>query len=712
MVELSGSKRFWISFTNSGWKYLLYQLIFIVLSQQIGRLIWFIGNVYWLQPLGIGEYIKVFLVGFYFDAPVVAYCFLPVWIWWSLAPTTITIKNYLFRGIATVLIFTTVLLNAIDAGYSNVTSKRSGKELLDVLADPANNVSNYIIDYWWGVILILVFGWVIWRFFPVPKEFGPWISSTQSSKRKTIHRTQSELSPKNLNTCTKTVIYTWSWIVFRFFFVSVIILFLGRGGTRLRPLRASDAAEFVVPEISPLLVSTPFSMISSFQSAGLTEVQWLDTNIEIWHLRGNATAIGEFIKNDFSSKKNDVTGKASAIASINSTSRNSTRSNVVLIVVESLARDYTGFLNGAPYTPFLDKLAKNPDAVVFPFCFANGTKSIEMAPSIFAGMPNLMEDFFITSSYSTNRFTNVFGWMKSIKYTTQFFHGSNNGTMGFRSFFKGGGLQEYYGIDEYPNKEVDFDGHWGIFDEPYLQYVSKKLTLNQQPFFSSVFTLSSHHPYAIPESLKSKFPGSNLTVQKTIAYADYSLEKFFQSACKEPWFENTIFIITGDHTSHGTLGYFYSPSGHYEVPFMIFAPGKGAILHSNFTKEITQKSCSQLDILPTTLSFALNVSNLSIGMGRSLLDSSYKGYSYHYDKGLYYIIQYPYVLIMNERGETMEFYQQRRNSNKKESLENSNNKEIQAKKMELVSQLKSAIQGYRRGLITNQWDRLFNFRNQ
>ena len=712
MTKLSGYSTYWKLLVNSRWKYLLFQLLFIILTQQIGRLIWFVGNVYWLQPLGVWEYFQVFLIGFYFDAPVVAYLFLPVWVWWSFAPSTITIKNYLFRGISTGLIFSTVLLNAIDAGYSNVTSKRSGKELLDVLADPANKVSNYILDYWWGVILIFLFGWLIWRFFPVPKVEVTSKKTAQPSKTNSIEIDSSDDKSRNQQLPSKSLWYPLSSTLLRFLLIVLVILFFGRGGTRLRPLRASDAAEFVVPEISPLLVSTPFSMISSFQSAGLTAVQWLNQGSESFHLHGNSLSLGDYIKNNYSDNHSGYKPNLSTIDSSILTQNKTRKSNVVLIVVESLARDYTGFLNGAPYTPFLDKLAKNPDAVVFPFCFANGTKSIEMAPSIFAGMPNLMEDFFITSSYSTNRITNVFGLMKSMNYTTQFFHGSNNGTMGFRSFFKSGGLQEYFGIDEYPSKEVDFDGHWGIFDEPYLQYFSKKLSQNQQPFFSSVFTLSSHHPYAIPESLKSKFPGSNLTVQKTIAYADYSLEKFFQSASKESWFENTIFIITGDHTSHGTLGYFYSPSGHYEVPFLIFAPGKGDALRSSFTTEITQKTCSQLDVFPTSLSFAFDMPNLSIGMGRSLLDSSYKGYSYHYDKGLYYIIQYPYVLIMNEQGENIEFYKQLRNSNKKENLENSPLPEVQLKKTELLFHLKAAVQGYRRGLTSNQWDRLFNYRNQ
>jgi len=678
---------------NYPWRFLLYQLLFVILMQQLGRLIWFFGNAYWLQPLGIWEYSKVFFIGFYFDLPLVAYCFAPLWIWWVLFPYSIHKRNYFVRSIAVLLLFLTLLLNAIDAGYSNVTSKRSGKELLDVLLDPANNLSTYILDYWWGVLLMLGLALFLWRYFPMPPK-----QEIYPIRRKSLLLLPVSFKGRNFVN-----------LGLRFILIMGMLLFAGRGGTRLRPLRASDASEFVLPEISPLLVSTPFSIISSFQSNKLKLVNWV--NNPQGKVLANSLPISLII-DQLKVHKAIKDSLSFTTSPDNYLANNKTypSPNIVLIVVESLARDYTGFLNGAPYTPFLDKLAKNPDAVVFPYCFANGTKSIEMAPSIFAGMPNLMEDFFITSSYSTNRFTNAFGYLRKLNYTTQFFHGSNNGTMGFRSFFKSGGLQEYYGINEYPHADIDFDGHWGIFDEPYLQYVCKRLSENKQPFFSSVFTLSSHHPYAIPKALEKQFPGANLTVQKTIAYADYSLEKFFESARKQPWFTNTIFIITGDHTSHGTLGYFYSPSGHYEVPLLVFAPGRGSTLQPTMNPVILQKTCSQLDILPTCLSYVWNTSTVRLGMGRSLLDSSYAGYSYHYDKGLFYIIQYPFVLVLNDRGECVDFYRQLRNSNKQESLLTSQNAEFLNKKMELFQQLKATIQLYRTALTSNRWDELFNNR--
>ena len=656
----------------------VFQAVFLFLLQQFNRLLWFLGNVFWLQPLGIGEYLQAFWVGAYFDLPVMAYVFAPLWIWWAIAPSSVHRRNYAFRGVATLLAFFTMLLNVIDAAYSNVTSKRSGKELIDVVMDPANSISGYLLDYWWGLILLIISALLIWRWFPMPEK-----TEGRSVKGDLIHDLPGSGNHSTPHGNLPSKIRGALLISARLLTVGLIILLAGRGGSRLRPLQASDASEFVLPEIAPLVVSTPFNLFSSFQTNGLKSVNWCST---------------QQIDSQFLGTTKPFSQVHLSHAPM----------NLVVIVVESLARDYTGFLNGAPYTPFLDKLSKNPDAVVLPYCFANGTKSIEMAPSLFAGLPSLMEDFFITSNYSTNRFTNAFGYFNRWGYQTSFFHGSNNGTMGFQSFLKSGGLQRYSGIDEYPQSDSDFDGHWGIFDEPYLQQYCKELSAMKAPFFSSVFTLSSHHPYTLPKNLPVHLPGSEKTVQKTIAYADFALQRFFESAQKQPWFSNTLFLITGDHTSHGTLEYFYSPSGHYEIPALFYAPGKQSKINSLFNQKTVLKTCSQLDLIPSAVAFISGETDVRLGQGRSVLDTAYNGYSYHFDKGLYYIIQYPYVLVMNQEGDCLDFYKQIRNSNRKESCITSNELKIIDQKYRMQLHLKMAVQSYRNALINNQWDQQFN----
>ena len=649
--------------TNSN---LFKQLLFAFGILSISRLVWFVANVFWLPPIGIDEYVYAHLVGIYFDIPVVIGLFLPVWIWviggHSWRDRFPAINRILFViSSMTVLIF-----NGIDTGYSQVTAKRSGYELFDILGDDANRFAPYIIDNWYIILGLAAMGYFIYRWVPIRGHY-PDINFRMRPLRGLI--------------ATLT-------------FAAICLLGF-RGGFQLRPLRAIDASNFVQPEIAPLVTSTPLQIISTWKRNGLPNFEF---DIQF---PANSAITSEPKTSASQHWLFDNSTALSPFPMSRTLGGGWVQPNIVVIVVESLARDYTGFGNGTQFTPYLDRLAADPNTLYFPYCYANGTKSIEMVPSIFCGMPSLMSEFYVTSAYASNKVNNAYKLAKG--YKTAFFHGSNNGTMGFQSFLKQTGLQQYHGIDQYPSDlyQRDFDGNWGIFDEPYLQHFIRCMdTMNdgKQPVFASVFTLSSHHPYTIPKPYLNKLPGTPETVQHTIAYADIALQKFFQTAATKPWFNNTVFVITGDHTSHSDKEYFYSQSGHYEVPFLIYAPGidiKHINEKPNQSEELrnqqlriqqpqtftnpprnewadiintaTQKTLSQCDIIPTLWNL-LGANNPRLGFGRSAFDLNYKGYSTHIDKDLYYIIQYPFVLALDQQGKVVDYHKQLRNNNKAQKL--------------------------------------------
>ena len=651
--------------TNSN---LFKQMLFAFGILSISRLVWFVANVFWLPPIGIDEYVYAHLVGIYFDIPVVALIYLPVWMWvvfGDLWRERLPNINRILFLISTMIV---LIFNGIDTGYSQVTAKRSGFELFDTLGDDANRFAPYLTDNWYIILGLAAMGYLIYRWVPVRGQYP-----------------DINFRARPLRGLFATAAFGGLWLL------------SFRGGFQLRPLRAIDASNFVQPEIAPLVTSTPLQIISTWQRNGLPDFEF-----EI-QFPANSTITSD-PKNSRAHKwLFDNSTTLAPFPMSRTLGGGWVQPNIVFIVVESLARDYTGFGNGKPFTPFLNKIAADPQTIQFPYCFANGTKSIEMVPSIFCGMPSLMSEFYVTSAYANNKVNNAYQLAKG--YKTAFFHGSNNGTMGFQSFLKQTGLQQYHGIDQYPSDlyNRDFDGNWGIFDEPYLQHFSNCLdTLNNpnNPFFASVFTLSSHHPYTIPTPYLNKLPGSPGTVQHTIAYADIALKKFFQTASTKPWFNNTDFVITGDHTSHSDKEYFYSQSGHYEVPFLIYSPGlnfnecliqKGNHKIKEYAKSvapgwhtITQspwaqksvdsilqiaknKTLSQCDILPTLWDL-LGANNPRLGFGRSAFDPSYKGYSTHIDKDLYYIIQYPFVLALNQQGEVVDYHKQLRNNNNAQKL--------------------------------------------
>src|SRR5690554_8103416 len=95
--------------------------------------------------------------------------------------------------------------------------------------------------------------------------------------------------------------------------------------------------------------------------------------------------------------------------------------------------------------------------------------------------------------------------LKKNGFHTFFFHGAFNGSQNFDQYAAVAGFDRYYGKNEYKGPE-SFDGKWGVFDEDFLQFFAKEITTFNQPFFTTLFTISSHAPFTIPEKYKGKFP--------------------------------------------------------------------------------------------------------------------------------------------------------------------------------------------------------------
>jgi phosphoglycerol transferase MdoB-like AlkP superfamily enzyme len=167
-------------------------------------------------------------------------------------------------------------------------------------------------------------------------------------------------------------------------------------------------------------------------------------------------------------------------------------------------------------------------------------------------------------------------------------------------------------------------------------------------------------------------------------------------------------VITGDHTSHSDKEYFYSQSGHYEIPLLVYSPGvniRGNLQNQldSTIKIAKSKTLSQCDILPTVWSLLGSSNGKSnvqprLGFGHSAFDPNYKGYSTHFDKDLYYIIQYPYVLALNQRGEVVDYHQQLRNQRQGKPLSQ------KGPKFEWMrATLQAQMHEYSRRIRENQW---------
>lgn len=281
--------------------------------------------------------------------------------------------------------------------------------------------------------------------------------------------------------------------------------------------------------------------------------------------------------------------------------------NVVILVLESFSQGFIGSLNPdldggrfKGYTPFLDSLLTR--SVRFENTFSNSGFSIDALPSLLASTPRMRRPF-VVSPYSINHVTGLGELLDAEGYHTAFFHGADNESLGLQGFVRQAGFKHYYGIDEYvadpkTGGMKDFDGTWGIWDGPFLQYFCRHLGEMPQPFAAGLFTLSSHHPFDVPKELEKKFPPEGkLEIYRTLRYSDDALRQFFVEAEKQPWFKNTLFVISADHAFLHPLEHevYNTEMGRMRIPIAIYDPS------GTLTPGVRPGNMQQIDVLPTVL---------------------------------------------------------------------------------------------------------------
>ena len=246
--------------------------------------------------------------------------------------------------------------------------------------------------------------------------------------------------------------------------------------------------------------------------------------------------------------------------------------------------------------------------------------------------------------------TSIAGELDNKGYYTAFFHGAPNGSMGFQAFARTVGFKDYYGLDEYSqaaghDADKDFDGTWAIWDEPFMQYYCEEMSTFKEPFMTSIFTASSHHPYVIPDEYKQTFHEGTLPIHKCIRYTDNALRKFFEKAKKQKWFNNTLFVITADHTNQSCHESYQNDLGVFKVPIIFYAPGDTTL--TGMRNDIIAQ---QIDIMPTVLGY-LGYDKPYVAFGCDLLSTPpQQTFAVNYANDIYQYVKGEYLLQFDGNG--------------------------------------------------------------
>jgi phosphoglycerol transferase MdoB-like AlkP superfamily enzyme len=298
-----------------------------------------------------------------------------------------------------------------------------------------------------------------------------------------------------------------------------------------------------------------------------------------------------------------------------------------------------------------------------------------------------MNEAFITSPYGSNQTNSIASLLKAEGYYTAFFHGGSNGTMGFDAFANLAGFDDYFGRIEY-NNEADYDGNWGIWDEEFFQFTAKTLNQKKQPFFATLFTLTSHHPYLIPAKYNGKFKKGDTPIKQSIAYSDFALRQFFETVKKMPWFKNTLFVFCADHTGISSDEYYLNRIGNYAIPILYYFPNGDL---KGLNKTVTQ----QIDIMPSILDY-LNYPKAYYSFGNSVFDTAITHNALMYYNDVFQLVSTDYFIEFTGNKATCMFNVLTDSVLKNNLILTQPNK---AKDLENIA--KAVIQTYQHDLITN-----------
>ena len=488
------------------------------------RLGFYCANLTTFQGLGAGPVLLAFWHGFRFDLAALLLLNAPVVLLTLALPVHAHTGQRYVRLLYVLLNAPGILVNVADWQYFKFIGRRTSNELSTIGGDVLRQAGQLMAHYWYLLLPMAALVALLWWLCPMPAQ-----------------RPLQRRAPRRP---------LWQFATELMLVAGLVVLGI-RGGLQLKPLRTGVAFEQQPAVLGHLALNSTFTFLKSLDEEPLARKQYFT----------NEAALRQALQRPT---------QPPALPSAASPP------NVVVLLLESFASEYIGAENdGRGYTPFFDSLATH-GGLLFHDNYANGRRSIEALPAVLAGLPSLLESPFITSPYQTNELHGLGEILGRHGYTTAMYHGATNGTMGFDMFSGIAGMQHYYGLSQYPQaeKSPDYDGHWGIFDEPYLQYFSRQLTATRQPFFATLFTLSAHDPFTVPAQYKGRFPQGTQPIHPTIAYTDLALRRFFQTASRQPWYHNTVFILTADHTSQSDQPGYQNPLGFQKTPLLIFRPGQ------------------------------------------------------------------------------------------------------------------------------------------
>lgn len=655
-------KKTWIS-TSNIYIYLFNKALLAFVLLLLSQAFFYLDNTRIFHVDGIGEWLGVLWGNMIFGIATLGLMLLPYFAA-NLLPFKFRWNRHYHNIVEVFLYYLPVLFmlvsNICDAAYYQYTYRRLSGEIFRYLGISGNMGAlwpHFVVDYWHATLFAVVI-----------------ITALFWAGRRIHLSARNKYRKHALNDIVGLIVG------------AACVIFLFRGGFG-KSVEWRDTAKYCQAKNCALVTNSGYNIMRTFNGGTLEEVEYMDdrqaTQLFDPLMRPEPYFEGRIVEawNGWEAGCGTWYTSADSI-----TPGDKLRySNIVIIVLESFSQEYMGCYNKGimpSFTPFLDSLAEH--CVVYQGR-ANGKKSIEGIPAILSSVPTLMTFPLTMSDYADDSLYALPAILRDNGFHTAFFHGSYNGVMSFDRLCQHLGFDEYYGQNEYMadrlSKESDYDGCWGIYDEHYLQYFSRRLSTFKEPFFASVFTLSSHHPYTMPPEHKDDFAEGPHPLCRMVSYTDNALRKFFDTARKTDWYRNTTFIITADHSGQGLHREYNDYDGWYRIPMLIYRPLFEEVLAPDLGNEwschkVSPRIMQQTDIMPTVIDF-LGIQTHAVCFGSSVFRNPEQGWQIAYGNGYYQLETQDGVAVLGQE--------------KEEVIGNGN-----------IEMLKAIVQQYNHRLIHNQ----------
>ena len=292
--------------------------------------------------------------------------------------------------------------------------------------------------------------------------------------------------------------------------------------------------------------------------------------------------------------------------------------NIIIIILESFTAKWLGCLGGVPnVTPNLDSIAAH--GLLFTNIYAAGDRSEKGQVAVLSGYPNQAITSIIKTPTKTRRLPSINQALEKIGYHSSYTYGGELEFANIKSYLINIKMDKL--TDKYSFPVSQRTTSWGVHDQYVFDEFYKDIQTKEQPFFATLFTLSSHEPYDVP--MKPRFKGNDQTTlfKNSVYYTDSIVGSFMDRLKKDPLWNKTLVVFVADH-GHPLPG--HDPNDRpskFHIP-LIFSGGaltmKGKVNTIGSQTDIATTILDQLD-LPTN----------NFPWGKDLLDSSAKSFAFY-----------------------------------------------------------------------------------